>query len=278
MARALRDMIVLITGASAGIGRELALQLDRAGSRLALCARRMDRLEELNAQLGNRHFIMRADVADVADCGSFIAQSHAHFGRIDTLVCNAGYGIYQPAWQTSSGDMRAIPATNVLGTTDLIHAAIPVLLTHAKREQFRGQVMIVSSAAARRAVPYLGAYSATKAAQLSIAEALRVELAGEGISVTSVHPIRTPTEFGAAAEESSGITLPRNHGPRQPAEFVARRMIGAIRNPTAEVWPHQATRLAIIFGILFPSLADRALQTFRRAVERTNEPSDTRVT
>ena len=263
-------MIVAITGASAGIGRELAQQLDARGARLALCARRLDRLEELNRSMGSRHFLMRADVASPTDCGMFVLQTLEHFGRIDTLIANAGYGQYKLTHEMSGDDVRKMFATNVFGTTDLIHAAVPHMLRQELRDGVRGQVMIVSSAAARRGVPYLGPYAATKAAQLSIAEAMRVELNSRGIAVTSVHPVMTKTEFGDVAETAGDVKLPRMAGPRQTVEHVARKMVRAIENPKREVWPHQLTRVQLAFAALFPSVADFVMERYRRTVDRAN--------
>jgi short-subunit dehydrogenase len=138
----------------------------------------------------------------------------------------------------------------------------------------RGQVVIVSSAAARRGVPYLGPYSATKAAQLSLAEALRVELKPHRIAVTSVHPVMTKTEFGTAAEAASNIKLPRDGtGASTSLDYVVSKMIGAIEHPRPEVWTHQATRLSLTLATLFPRVADRVLGRYRRQVEELNRES-----
>ena len=268
--RQLKDMVVAITGASAGIGKTLAQQLDTRGAKLALCARRLDRLEELNRSLGNRHFIMRADVAAPADCGLFVLRALEHFGRLDTLIANAGYGQYRLTHEMSGEDVRKMFATNVFGTTDLIHVAVPHMLKQEPHNGVRGQVMIVSSAAARRGVPYLGPYAATKAAQLSIAEALRVELRDRGIAVTSVHPVMTKTEFGEVAETGGSVKLPRTGGPRQTVEHVAATMIRAIESPKREVWPHQLTRVQLAFAALFPAVADLVMDRYRRKVEEAN--------
>ena len=133
--------------------------------------------------------------------------------------------------------------------------------------------MIVSSAAGRRGVPYLGPYAATKAAQLSLAEALRVELRPDRIAVTSVHPIMTSTEFGQVAEASSGVSLPREMGPTQTVEHVARKMVAAIERPRPEVWPHQPTRVALAFAALFPRVADKIMATYFRRVQAENQPA-----
>ena len=271
MKRNLQDMAVVITGASAGIGEALARVLSAGGARLVLSARRRDRLDALNTMLGGRHTVVPADVSRREDCDALIAASFAALGRIDTLVLNAGYGIYPRVHDTPPDDARAIFATNFFGTTDCVHAAVPRMLKQDLRDGWRGQVMIVSSIAARRAVPYLGFYSATKAAQLSIAEAMRVELSPQKLAVTSVHPAMTRTEFGKVAEQGGGIKLPRG-GDRftQTAEHVARRMAAAIARPRPELWPSRPTRVLFPMMGWVPGWIDRGLALYRRRVEAEN--------
>src|SRR4051812_30085869 len=108
MQRTLEGMVVIITGASAGIGKALAAALGARGAKLALTARRADRLDALNQTLGGGHLIIPADVADPAQCEAIVARTVAHFGRVDTLVCNAGYGILRPVAGTSAEEMRAM--------------------------------------------------------------------------------------------------------------------------------------------------------------------------
>ena len=263
-------MIVVITGASAGIGRELAKQLSAARAKLALAARRIERLQELNQSLGGGHLVIAADVSSPADCHRIISTTLERFGRIDTVICNAGYGLYREASEFTPDETRRMFATNVFGTTDLIHAAAPVMLEQELRDRWRGQIMIVSSAAARRSPPFLGIYGATKAAQLSIAEAARVELRSRRIAVTSVHPIMTKTEFGQVAEASSEMKLPRDRTFHQTVDHVARKMIRAIERPGPEVWPHWPTRVAVWLGALFPGVADRALKGYYERVRDAN--------
>ena len=258
-------MRVVITGASAGIGREVAVQLSAAGASLVLAARRLERLENLNEQLGGGHRCIRADVSEERDCRNLIEQAAAD-GRIDTLICNAGYGLLRTVAETSSRDMRRIFATNVFGTTDCIRAAVPVMERQSIRDGFRGQVMIVSSAAARRGLPFFGAYSATKFAQLGLAEAMRVELHHSNIAVTSVHPIGTNTDFFATAEQNGTIKLPpagAMHA-RQSTEQVAGKMIDAIRRPRPELWPMGIARWGLGVSALVPGLTDFFVRRFSR--------------
>jgi short-subunit dehydrogenase len=274
MGRTLKDMIVVITGASAGIGRALAEELSDRGARLVLSARRRDRLEELNRALGGGHLCARADVSQLDDCRELIDRSVARFGRIDTLVCNAGYGFYRRVEDTSPQAMREIIATNLFGTTDCIHFALPVLLRQERRDGYRGQIMIVSSCVARRGMVYIGAYSATKAAQLALAEALRVELCAARIAVTSVHPVQTRTEFGTVARSMGDVELPEAPV-GQTVDVVVRKMIRAIERPRPEVWPSRASRWAFGLGTLMPGIIDHAVWSYGKRVERANPTTAT---
>lgn len=272
MARQLRDMIVVITGASSGIGEELARQLHAQGARLVLSARRMDKLNELNTQLGGQHLVVVADVSRTEDCKRLIDETIARLGRIDTLVCNAGYGLYTPVHETPPQQVREMFQTNVFGSSDCIFSAVPHLLKQDLRDGYRGQVMLVSSVAGRRGVPYLGVYSATKAAQLSLAEAMRVELRDSHVAVTSVHPIMTKTSFGRVAEQIGSATLPQDERDwfTQSVDHVARRMVRAIGRPCPEVWPSRPSRWVVVLGALFVRLADLGLLSYARKVRRHN--------
>lgn len=268
-ARSLKDMVVVITGASAGIGRAVAEECHRRGARLVLAARRMEKLEELNQSLGGQHLCVAADVAKTEDCRRLIDESVQHFGRVDTLICNAGYGIYRRLWNTPIENVRAIFATNVFGTTDCITFALPSMLKQERRDGWRGQIMIVSSVVGRRGIPFLSYYSATKAAQFTLAEALRVELRPYRIAVTSVHPIQTRTEFGAVATTSAEIQWPESPMD-QTVDHVARKMVDAIARPKPEVWPSRMARWLFNGGTFVPRLFDAALSNYRKKVERKN--------
>jgi short-subunit dehydrogenase len=263
MRRDLRDMVVVITGASAGIGKALAEVLAARGARLALAARRVERLEELNRALGGQHLCVATDVARQEQCEVLIARTVEAFGRLDTLVCNAGYGVLRTVAETTPQLAQEIFQTNVFGTLDCVRPAVPQMLRQEPCDgtRWRGQVMIVSSALGRRGLPYFGAYSATKAAQLSLAEAMRVELRPAGVAVTSVHPVGTDTEFGDAAHaRAGGGRIARIPGEvRQSAATVARAMAAAIERPRPEVWPLRPSRWALSLATLFPRAADRAL-------------------
>jgi len=273
MKRNLREMVIVITGASAGIGRALAEQLSAAGAKLVLAARRADRLNQLNEQLGGGHLVVPTDVAHMEQCEALISRSADHFGRIDTLICNAGYGLPRPVAMMSPDEFSAIFRTNLFGTVDCIRPAVAIMSRQEPRDGFRGQIVIISSAAGRRGLPYFGAYSATKAAQLSIAEALRVELRPLKIAVTSVHPVGTDTDFFTTAEKLSGSVIPPRSAVEvhQSAGTVARAIVRGIRRPVPEVWPMRIVRLLVNLGIMMPRLTDAVMSKHRRALGEANQ-------
>jgi short-subunit dehydrogenase len=279
MSRSLENMVVIITGASSGIGRALAEYLSEHKAHLTLAARRLDRLESLNAQLGGQHQVVQCDVSNQDDCRNLIAAAVAHHGRIDTLVCNAGYGLAKAVADTTAIDLRRIFETNLFGTTDTIRAALPVMLRQNEQDGWRGQIMIVSSAVARRGLPFFGAYSATKAAQLSIAESLRVELKSSRIAVTSVHPVGTETEFFDLAGKmgSSTVPPPGKGEVRQTAATVARKMAAAIARPRPELWPLAPARIGISLATLVPGIVDWTLRSYRKSIGETKAQPSTAV-
>jgi short-subunit dehydrogenase len=265
-------MVAVITGASSGIGRALATDLSNRGARLVLAARRLDRLKELARGLGGGHFCLASDVSRPDDCHRIIAAALERFGRIDTLVCNAGYGLARPFDAMSEADIRQIFDTNLFGTIECCRKAIVAMKSQEPRDGFRGQLMIVSSACARRGLPYFSTYAATKAAQLSLAEGLRIELRPFDIAVTSVHPVRCETDFFSTANDLSGMNPSAlAEGSKQSAQAVAARMVRAIESPRSEVWPKALSRLSLNIAIAIPAVVDKVMCKIRDRMLREHE-------
>jgi short-subunit dehydrogenase len=264
MRRNLQDMVTVITGASSGIGRALAVQLASRGSKLFLGARRLDRLQQLASGFNVDHCCLATDVSRPENCRRIIEAAQEKFGRVDTVVCNAGYGFARPFDAMSEEDIRQIFETNFFGTTECCRNAVGFMRRQNPRDGFRGQLMIVSSACAMRGLPYFSAYAATKAAQLSLAEGLRVELKSYAIAVTCVHPMLCQTDFFTTANDLSGMCPDAlAPGKKQSPEFVAARMVRAIEKPCREVWPKAFSRLSLHIAAAIPGVVDKVLFRMR---------------
>ena len=252
---------VLITGASAGIGRATAIRLARKGASVAICARRADRLDEVAAEIrsaGGRALPVVADVTDDDSMRSFVDLAVAAFGQLDVVIRNAGFGIYGTIETVGPVQMRQLIDVNYLGTYYVARAVLPLF-----RERQRGHLIVVSSIVGKRGIPYMGAYSATKFAQVGLAESLRAELHGTGIHVSVVYPISTETEFFTVMTDRSGFAT-RAAGPRQGADDVAKAIERTISRPAPEVYPYRRARGLSVLNALVPGLTDRIVKRWGR--------------
>ncbi len=253
--------VIAITGASAGIGRATALRLARDGWGMGLCARRQEPLAAAAhevTRLGGEALATISDVTIPEHMDDLVARTVNRFGRLDVMMCNAGFGIYGHIDEITPAQMERLMRVNYLGTYHAARAALPVF-----RRQGHGHLIVVSSIAGKRGVPFMGAYAATKFAQVGLAECVRAELRGTGIHVSVVFPISTDTEFfGVMTKESGHAT--RAGGPRQTAEQVAEAIARAIAKPVPEVYPLRLARGLAILNALAPGLCDRIVQRWRR--------------
>jgi len=257
----LRGRVAAITGASAGIGAACARAFADAGIAVALLARRRDRLDALAAEIegrGGRALVVEGDVSHEADVRAFVTRTLAAFGRLDVMVANAGIGFHGTLDETTPDVYARLMAVNVDGTYFAARAALPHF-----EAQHQGHLIIVSSIAGRRGTPTASVYSATKFAQVGFAEALRAEVAGAGIHVTTVFPVRTVTEFHDAIARDYGFRV-EGKGPTQTAEQVARAVLDAVRRPRPEVYPYGASKLLAIATTVAPGLIDRFIMRFAR--------------
>jgi short-subunit dehydrogenase len=247
------DTRVLLTGASRGIGRALAEALARRGCLLGLVARSRDELEELAGSLpGDGHRVLPADVADRAQ----IEEALRDFGRCDVVVANAGIARYLAFQDLPLEELERLTATNWLGTAFTVKAALPGML-----ERGAGHVVIVSSGAGLRSFPQASVYGATKAAQRGFAEALRHELAGTGVSVTTVFPGEIRTHLHDHEKDHMPAWY---HGDRSasPDTLAEKIVAGVERDARAVYYPPIVRSLRIMNG-LSPRLADFVLRRLR---------------
>jgi len=261
--------VIAITGASAGIGRATALRMAREGAAIAICARRADRLEAVASEIvaaGGQALSIAADVTRAEDMDLFAARTVERFGHLDVMMCNAGFGIAGAIDDIAPDQMRKIMDVNYTGTYHATRAALPQF-----RRQGSGHVIIVSSIVGKRGVPYMGAYSATKFAQVGLAECLRSEVVGTGIHVSVVYPVSTDTEFFEVMSRETGTAVTRAGGPRQSVEAVAEAIARAIHRPIPEIYPHAKSRALVILNALAPGFTDRVVKRFGRQPVRREQ-------
>ncbi len=254
--------VIAITGASAGIGRATALRLARDGAALVICARRADRLDAVASEItaeGGQALPIVADVTREADMNAFVARAVERFGRLDVMLCNAGFGIAGAIDDITPDQMQKLIDVNYTGTYLATRAALPVF-----RRQGHGHVIIVSSIVGKRGVPYMGAYSATKFAQVGLAECLRSEVQGSLIRVSIVYPVSTDTEFFDVMSRETGTRVTRAFGPRQDVSVVANAIARAIERPVPEVYPYPRSRALVVLNALAPGFTDRVVKRFGR--------------
>jgi short-subunit dehydrogenase len=197
---------------------------------------------------------------------AFVTRTVERFGRLDVMICNAGFGIAGTIDDIAPEQMQKLMDINYTGTYHATRAALPLF-----RRQCSGHVIMVSSIVGKRGVPFMGAYAATKFAQVGLAECLRSELRGSGIHVSVVFPVSTESEFFDVMSRETGTTVTRAHGPRQSVEQVAEAIAKAIRRPIPEVYPHAKSRALVILNALAPGITDGVVKRFGRKPVRREQ-------
>jgi len=260
MARDLTDQVIVITGASSGIGYATAIEAAKAGMHVAVAARRADRLTQLAGEvraLGRKALAIETDVARDDDVQRLVDQTMQELGGIDVMFANAGYGFMKPVEDMTDAEHRHIFEVNYFGTVRCVKAALPIM-----QRAGRGHMVICSSIVGRVGLPFYAHYSATKAAQSVFATALRVELEPHHIDVTAVYPIGTKTEFFKVSADIGGRDLISQNTPdmfMQSPDHVARRVVKALRKPCKEVWPARWAHLGSSLACLWPGMTHRSL-------------------
>lgn len=257
----LRDKVLVVTGASSGIGAATAVAAAREGMDVVLNARRLEKLTqvaEIVEQAGRSAEIVVGDVVEPGMSARLLDAATARFGKFDVVFANAGFGVDSAWHEMADADLRAIFETNLFAAADLLRESA-VRLVAAQR---RGHLLMCSSCLAKFTIPYHGAYSATKAAQAHLARALRYELRHKGVEVSSVHPVTTTTEFFEVAAEKAGRQGEPTGLDKTPRLFiqtpdrVAKAVIRCLKRPRSEVWTSLSVRLAAGAITAFPGLID----------------------
>ena len=279
-AGAFRGQVAIITGASAGIGRALALQLAEKGVKVAIAARRMERLEQVAAEcraLGGEVLIFPIDVSIEAQCEALVEKTIAAFGRLDMLINNAG--LATSALFDEYPDLHLFRYTvevNFYGGVNCTYYALPYL------KQTQGRIVAMSSVGGKAAIPYNTPYISSKYAMHGFYDALRMELAQHGVSVTVVCPWWVVTEFHESQMNKDGV--PRG---AQGRAIYSRRMMTAEQSAQITLRAAYKRRREVLMGpgrlaawlkLLAPGFLDwLAIKVFLEPVIRRAKASQSQV-
>lgn len=272
---AYRDQVVIVTGASSGIGRSLALILASQGAKVVLAARRTDLLEQAAIEcrsLGGEALVIQTDVADEAQCKAMIDKTIDRFGRLDMLVNNAGLAVI--ARLEDFSDLRLFRHTmdvNFYGAVYCTYHALPHLI-HS-----RGRIVAISSLGGKAPLPYNSQYVASKFAMHGFFDSLRIELARHGVSVTIICPSWVVTGFHEAQMNKDGIPK----GP-QGRVIYSKKMMTAERCAEITLQAAYRRKREVLMGygylitwikLLSPGLLDRIVINFLLATVRRERKS-----
>ncbi len=270
----LANNVTIITGASTGIGEELAYQLARQGAHLVLSSRRVDELERVAAKvraLGARASVIACDVAKQSDCKHLIDATVSEFGAIDTIVLNAGMTMWAKfADIKDMSIIERIMQVNFMGAVYCTHYALPHL------QKSRGRIVGVASLTGLVGVPTRTAYAASKHAMRGFFDSLRIELADSGVSVTMIYPgfVATGIRVNATGADGKPAKIdPVNKNQVMSVEACATIMVAAIAARKREVVMTLKGKLGLWLKLIAPSVIDgiakRAVEGNQKYVERS---------
>ncbi|HEY4999228.1 MAG TPA: SDR family oxidoreductase [Usitatibacter sp.] len=262
----MKDNVVAITGASKGIGAELARQLAAKGAKLVLAARNENELESVAdacRKAGAAVVIVKADVAVERDCQAIVAGAVLAFGRLDTLVNNAGVSMWARFEDIEDlSILERIMQVNYMGSVYCTRHALPHL------REARGRIVGVASLAGMIGVPTRTGYSASKHAMRGFFDSLRIELDGTGVTVTMIYPGFVATGIRERATGPDGkpiVSSPVKEGEAMSVEDCARRIVAAIEGREREVVMTARGKMGLWLKLLAPALVDRMA---KRAIEK----------
>ncbi len=251
--RNIAGLRTIVTGATSGIGRALAIELVRQGAYVLAMGRRKERLLELESVVAtaDRFAWLAGDVTKAADRAAAIDLCRTRFGGLDALVNNAGIGALGPFAEADEQRLRRVMEVNLFAPAEFIREALPQL--RASRTPI---VINVGSVLGHRAVPGKSEYCASKFALHGLSDALRIELGREGIDVLLVSPSTTESEF---FETAGAAKSPRG----MSAESVARRIVAGMRHGRREIILSAGGKALVWLDRLFPPLADWIIARWR---------------
>lgn len=265
----MKNKVVVITGASSGIGRALAIEFASKGARLSLGARRTDLLEKLQTELpGTELLISKTDVSIESDCQILIEETVKRFGQIDVLVNNAGISMRALFEEVDLKVIKQVMDVNFFGTVYCTKYALPHLL------KAKGSLVGVISIAGFVGLPGRTAYSASKFAIRGFLDTIRIENLKKGLHVLVAAPGFTASEVRKVALSSDGTQqgeTPRDESKMMSAEECARHIVHAVEKRKRElILTFVEGKLTVFLGKFFPSLLDKL--TYNHMAKEPNSP------
>jgi NAD(P)-dependent dehydrogenase (short-subunit alcohol dehydrogenase family) len=267
----INEQVVVLMGASSGIGRETALQFARRGAKVVVSARSEPGLRSLVEQIereGGQATAVPADVTQIEQVRSVAETAVRVYGRLDTWVHLAAVSLYATFEQTTPEEFKQIIDVNLVGAAHGAMAALPHL-----RQTGQGALILISSVEALRSLPYQAAYAASKHGVEGMAETIRMELQHEGvpISVTNIMPASINTPFFNKARTKLGVK-PKGVPPIYQPSVVANMILYAAENPVRDLFAGDAGRVIGFLQALSPRLTDLLLSGSAFSGQLTQEP------
>lgn len=251
----LKDKNIVITGASGGIGAEIARLCAERGANLVLLARRIDRLQQLQSELQQKYHVkvdvFQLDVSDTDKVKEVFSRIFEAIDPIDILVNNAGFGIFRAAHEVTIDQIKGMFDVNVVGLM-----ACTSMCLQKMCERRSGHIINIASQAGKIATPKSSVYSASKHAVLGYTNALRMELADFNIQVTAVNPGPIATNFFTIADEKGTYVKNVQRVMLKP-EYVAQKIVDSMLTKTREINLPRWMNMGSIVYVLFPRLFER---------------------
>jgi short-subunit dehydrogenase len=256
----LTDKTIVITGASGGIGAEIAKICAASGANLVLLARSIEKLQQLQTDFQQKYqvkvAVFQLDVSDTEQVQAVFQQIFATIGQIDILVNNAGFGVFREAHLATIDEIKGMFAVNVVGLMACTSMVLPKM-----RERRFGHIINIASQAGKIATPKSSVYSATKHAVLGYTNSLRMELADYNVMVTAVNPGPIATNFFTIADEKGTYVKNVQKFMLQP-EYVAGKVVDSMLTKTREInlprWMNMGSAVYVLFPRLFERIGKRA--------------------
>ena len=255
------ENVIIITGASSGIGQHLALRLAEQGAWLALAARNAEQLEEVSKQChqrGGKAVVIPTDVAEQSQCQNLIERTVAKYGRVDTLINNAGFGLASRFDALHDLTLfEKVIQVNFFGSVYCTHYALPYL------KETRGRLVGISSLRGKFPSATADGYGASKHAMAEFFESLRIELAGSGVSVTIIYPGWVSTGISSRAMRADGRPtgeISIHEKGAMPVETCTRLIVEAVAKRKREVVMTLQGKLGLWLKLIAPEITDQILR------------------